>query len=54
MVVRIGYPNSYLPSRINDFRRKVLSFVFNDATEGVFDGRVVALNKVAIDETNRK
>jgi hypothetical protein len=52
--LRIGYPDSYLPSRINYFRRKVLPFVFDDAAESVLDGRVVTLDEVAVNETDCK
>jgi hypothetical protein len=39
-----------LPSRVDDLEGEVLVPVADDFAEGVFDGRVVGVDKVAIDE----
>lgn len=44
---------SYLTSSIDDFRCELLSIVFDDPTEGVFDRRVITLYKMMLDKTNR-
>jgi hypothetical protein len=41
---------TYLAGSVNDFRGIILVLVFNDLTEGVFDGRIVALDKMALYE----
>lgn len=41
---------TYLAGSVNDFCGIILVLVFNDLTEGVFDGRIVALDKMALDE----
>ena len=43
-----------LPRRVDDLRGKVLALPFDDAAEGVLDGRVVALDKVPVDELHRQ
>jgi len=42
--------SSYLTGRVDDFRCNILAFVFDDLAEGVLDCRVIALDKVAVDE----
>lgn len=44
----------YLPSRINQLRRKVLVLVADDFAEGVLNGGIVAVDKVAVHELHRE
>lgn len=43
-----------LAGSVDDFRREVLSLEANRLAEGVFNGRVVALNEVAVDKLDRQ
>lgn len=45
---------THLASGIDDLRGELLAFVLDDLAEGVFNCRVVALDKVAVDELDRK
>ena len=47
------YLSAYLARRIHNLGGKVLSFVCDDATKGVLDGRVITLDKVFINELYR-
>ena len=44
--------STYLSSGVNDLSRVLLALVLDNFAEGVLNGRIVALNKVAIDELN--
>lgn len=46
--------NAYLAGGIDNLGCKILTFVFDDAAEGVINGRVVALYKVTFDKLNRE
>ena len=52
----MGYPwrSAYLPRGVDYFCGKVLTFVFDDATERVFDCRIVAFHKVPIHKLHRQ
>ena len=41
---------SYLTGRIDDLRGEILTLVLHDPTERIFDGRIVALHEVTLDE----
>lgn len=41
---------AYLSRSVDNFCREILCFVANDLAEGVFDGWVIALDEVAVDE----
>lgn len=45
---------TYLASGVDDLGGELLAFVLDDLAEGVFNCRVVALDKVAVDELHRK
>jgi len=45
---------SYLASGVDDLGGKLLVLVPNDLAERVLDGRVVAVDKVAVDELHRQ
>ena len=45
---------TYLARRVNDLGRKLLSLVLDNLAERVLNGRVIALNKVSIDELHRQ
>lgn len=47
---RRGGFGAYLTSSINNLSCKLLALVFDDGAEGVLNGRVVALNKVVLNE----
>lgn len=40
----------YLASSIDDLCCEILVFVANDLAEGVLDGRIVTIDKMAVDE----
>jgi hypothetical protein len=41
-----------LPSCIHNFGSEILTLVFENSTERVLNGRIVALDEVAFDELN--
>lgn len=45
---------AYLSSSINDLGGKLLALVLDDRAESVLNGRVVALDKVVLDELHSK
>lgn len=47
-----GSMGAYLPGRIHDLGREVLALIFNDATKGILNGRVIAVDEVTVDELN--
>jgi hypothetical protein len=50
----MGKKAAYLTRGIDDLGREVLGLVADDFAEGVFDGGVVALDEVTIDELDGK
>lgn len=48
------WSSKYLASCVDDFSCKVLVLVADHLAEGVLDGRVVALDEMAVDELNRQ
>ena len=44
----------HLTGRINNLRSKLLALILDELAEGVLDGRVVALDEVAVDELHRE
>jgi hypothetical protein len=45
---------TYLTGSINDLGRKLLVLIPDDFAEGVLDSRIVALDKVTVDELHRQ
>lgn len=45
---------TYLAGGVDDLSGELLTFVLDDLAESVFNRRVVALDKVAVDELDRK
>lgn len=44
----------YLPGRIHDFGREVLTFIFDDATESILYGWIITIDEVTVDELDRQ
>ena len=44
---------AYLTSRVDYLRREFLAAIFDNMTEGVFDSGIIALHKMAFDESHR-
>lgn len=49
-----GEKTAYLSGGIDDLGRKLLVLVADHLAEGVLDGRIVALDKVAVHELHRQ
>lgn len=45
---------TYLSSRVDNLRSKLLTLVLDSLTEGILDSRIVAIDKVSVDELDSK
>lgn len=46
--------SAYLTRGVDYFRGEVLAFISDDTTEGIFDCRIIAFNKVPVHELHRE